>query len=92
MIFQAMMRRQRDELQDILKESGFSQLEGEAQLPPRTEKSLKQILLQLQHLRKVWQHVLPSHVYSRTIGVIINSVVEELIRKVRENSMLCRLI
>lgn len=45
-IFQEQLRRQRDGLRDILNESGFSKLQGEAQLPPQMEKSLKQILHQ----------------------------------------------
>ncbi len=38
--------------------------------------------MQLGHLRKVWQHVLPPHIYSRAMGVLLDSVTDELVLKV----------
>ena len=81
-LFQEQMRRQRDVLKEILEASGFSRLQGEAQLPKGTDKSLRQALHTLAHLRKVWQHVLPAHIYGRAVGVLLNSVTEELVNRV----------
>lgn len=81
-VFQAQLRRQRDQLLSIIQESGFSQLQGEANLPPQTEKSLKQILHQMHHLRTVWQHILPSHVYGRSMGILLNFIVDDIVQRV----------
>ena len=81
-IFLQQLRKQRDELDSILKDSGIASLQGEAQIPPRAEQGLKQILHQLNRLRNVWQDVLPSHVYSKNIGVLLNFVIGRLIDQI----------
>ncbi len=30
----------------------------------------------------MWQHVLPSHIYSRAVGTLLDSVTEELVTRV----------
>jgi len=82
-IFLSMLRRQRDELRAILLDAGsFGRLQGEAQIPPKAEKSLKQVLLSLVQLRNVWQDVLPVHIFSKSLGILSDAVVEELISRV----------
>lgn len=83
-IFLEQMRRQRDELKSILKDSstGFGQLTGSELLPAKSEKCIRQVLHQLHHLRKLWQDVLPPNIYCKSIGTIMNTVVDDLIQRV----------
>ena len=83
-IFLQQMRRQRDQLRTILRDSsaGLGQLSGDHLLPPASEKCIRQVLHQLNHLRKVWSCALPINIYKRAIGTILNSVVEELVERV----------
>ena len=83
-LFLQQMRRQRDQLRTILRDSsaGLGQLSGDNLLPPAAEKCIRQVLHQLNHLRKVWNNVLPVNIYKRAIGTILNSVVEELVERV----------
>jgi centromere/kinetochore protein ZW10 len=81
-VFQEQMRLQRDQLKAIIAEIELASCSGEAHLPPQAEKCLKQVLHQLNHLQVVWSSVLPQSVYCRSIGIILNSVVEELVAKV----------
>ena len=78
------MRTQRDQLRGILRDSsaGLGQLSGDNLLPPAAEKSIRQVLHQLNHLRNVWSNVLPLNIYKRAIGTILNSVLEELVERV----------
>ncbi|KAK4295906.1 hypothetical protein Pmani_031551 [Petrolisthes manimaculis] len=43
---------------------------------------MRQVLHQLQLLHKVWQNVLPHTVYTKAIGTLVGSVVEEVIARV----------
>ena len=83
-LFLQQMRRQRDQLRTILRDSsaGLGQLSGDNLLPPAAEKCIRQVLHQLNHLRKVWHNVLPVNIYKRAIGTILNSVIEELVERV----------
>ena len=83
-IFLQQMRTQRDQLRTILRDSsaGLGQLSGDNLLPPAAEKSVRQVLHQLNHLRNVWSNVLPVNIYKRAIGTIFNSVLEELVERV----------
>ena len=83
-IFLQQMRKQRDQLRTILRDSsaGLGQLSGDNLLPPAAEKCIRQVLHQLNHLRKVWCMVLPVNIYKRAIGTILNSVIEELVERV----------
>ena len=83
-IFLHQMRIQRDQLRSMLRDSsaGLGQLSGDNLLPPAAEKCIRQVLYQLNHLRKVWVNVLPINIYKRAIGTILNSVIEELIERV----------
>lgn len=43
-----------------------------------TERAVKQVLHQLQHLRKVWHEILPASNYRKAIGGLLNGVVVEV--------------
>ncbi len=83
-VFLGQMRTQRDNMRSMLRDSttGFGQLNGESLLPPSSEKCLKQVYHQLKHLKNLWQDVLPLSIYRRSMGTILNTVVEELVQKV----------
>ena len=61
---------------------GFGQLTGSDLLPAQSEKSIRQVLHQLGHLRRLWQDVLPPNVYCKSVGTILNTVIDDLIQKV----------
>ena len=58
------------------------QLDGSNLLPASSEKCVKQVLHQMLHLKSIWQDVLPLGIYRRTIGTLLNSVVEEMVQRV----------
>ena len=62
--------------------SGFGQLTGSELLPAKSEKSIRQVLHQLHHLRRLWQDVLPPNVFCKSVGTLLNTVVDDLIQKV----------
>ena len=66
-IFLQQMRSQRDQLRSILRDSsaGLGQLSGDNLLPPAAERSIRQVLHQLNHLRNVWCNVLPINIYKK---------------------------
>ena len=80
----AQMRRLRDQLRSMLRDSvtGFGQLDGSNLLPASSEKCIKQIIHQLMHLQSVWKDCLPLSIFRRSIGTILNTVVEELVQRV----------
>lgn len=47
-----------------------------------TEKSIRQCLRQLELLQTVWKKVLPVNVYDASLGELLNTLVEDLIRRV----------
>ncbi|XP_074102438.1 zeste-white 10 kinetochore protein [Cotesia typhae] len=74
---------QRGIITDIIKDSGLSQL-AQNQLPSSSgvERALRQCIRQLELLKTVWFNVLPINVYHKTLGCILNSMIEDLICKV----------
>lgn len=46
------------------------------------EKSLKQVLYQLNHLKKVWLEVLPTHTLLRALGNLVNYCITEVVSTV----------
>ncbi|XP_066948974.1 centromere/kinetochore protein zw10 homolog isoform X1 [Macrobrachium rosenbergii] len=48
----------------------------------KAEQGMRQCLHQLQLLHRVWQTVLPCSVYTKAMGVLISSVIEEVITRV----------
>ena len=91
-LFQEQLKRQRDQLGAIIEESGLGDSNSasvdndpaaeEGQLPPKAEQSFKQISHQLNHLKNVWQNVLPLNVFGRSMGVLVNFVIGEISGKV----------
>ncbi|XP_035697894.1 centromere/kinetochore protein zw10 homolog [Branchiostoma floridae] len=46
------------------------------------EKAVKKVLHQLTHLSKVWQDVLPTNIYCKALGSLLNSAIQDIIGKV----------
>lgn len=78
------LRRQRDHFRSMLRDSttGFGQLDGSNLLPPSSEKCLRQVLHQMMHLKSLWKDALPLSIFRRSLGVALNTVVDELVQKV----------
>ncbi|XP_015594320.1 centromere/kinetochore protein zw10 homolog [Cephus cinctus] len=76
------MKYQRNIIIDIIRDSGLSTLGQTPELPPSTERAMRQCIRQLELLRTVWLGVLPVNIYCRAVGCIMNSMVEDLITKV----------
>ena len=83
-VFLSQLRRLRDQYRSMLRDSttGFGQLDGSNLLPTSSEKCLRQVLHQLMHLKSLWQDALPLSIFRRSIGLLLNTVVEELVQKV----------
>ena len=62
--------------------TGFGQLDGSNLLPTTSEKCLKQVLHQLMHLHSLWKETLPLSVFRRSIGITLNTIVEELVQRI----------
>jgi len=81
--FLAQMLLQKKQLIEIIREiGGFHNMATDQNFVSSLERAMKQSLHQLLHLKRVWQDVLPTPVYNRAIGTLINSVLEELIAQV----------
>jgi len=76
------MKRQRDLLLQVFKDSSFSRLEGGSQLPSSADKAVRQCLHQLRSLHKIWMPVLPLEVYLRAVGTLANACLEELLVRI----------
>ncbi|XP_005102106.1 centromere/kinetochore protein zw10 homolog [Aplysia californica] len=75
-------RRQLSHQRALLLESldgaeGFANVE-EAANREQSERAIKQVLLQLEHLQKVWKPVLPIDVYKKSMGKLTSAVVERI--------------
>jgi len=83
-VLMSQMRALRDQLRSTLRDSvtGLGQLDGSNLLPASSEKCVKQVLHQMLHLKSLWQDVLPLGIYRRTIGTLLNSIVEEMVQRV----------
>ena len=79
-ILLASLRLQRDQLKEILNTAGFPALATDRRLSSGAEQGIKQVLHTLSHLQKVWGAVLPTTVYLRCQGTLLNTVLEELIQ------------
>ncbi|XP_076054000.1 zeste-white 10 kinetochore protein isoform X2 [Oratosquilla oratoria] len=77
------MKKNRTSLLDTLRDSSlFETIGSHATLVPAAEQHVKQILHQLELLKKVWQNVLPQKVYTKSMGILVGSVIEEVITRV----------
>ncbi|XP_067009674.1 centromere/kinetochore protein zw10 homolog [Anabrus simplex] len=75
------MQEQRKQILDILRDSGLASIENST-LPSNTEKAIRQCLRQIEILQTVWLDVLPSNVYSKAMGCLVNSFVEDIIIRI----------
>ena len=59
---------------------GFGKFNGSDIMPQSSEKCLNSILQKMFHLKSLWQDTLPLSNYRRSIGAILNAILEELIQ------------
>lgn len=81
-VFCLQMETQRKQIMDILRDSGLVNLSDNREFPQGVEKALRQCLRQLAHLQTVWQHILPTSVYCKSMGLLCKAFLQELIQKV----------
>ncbi|CAH0386085.1 unnamed protein product [Bemisia tabaci] len=70
---------QKKQIVDIIKDSGLITLGDTSVFPVSIEKSMRQCLRQLKLLQSVWTHILPASTYTKIMGQISSTLVEELI-------------
>jgi len=73
---------QKDNLLTILAGSGMTSAGSDRRMSSGVDQAVRQFLHQLDHLQKVWQPTLPSDVYYRCIGALLNAGLEEIILKI----------
>lgn len=76
------MRIQRDSIISTLSNAGMNSAGSERRLSGGVDQAVRQFLHQLSHLQKVWQPVLPTDVYCRCIGTLLNSGIEEILQRI----------
>ncbi|CAL4121290.1 unnamed protein product, partial [Meganyctiphanes norvegica] len=82
-IFLKAMQGHRQSILDSLREApGLDSAGCDASAVAGAEQGMRQVLHQLQLLHRVWQNVLPHTVYTKAMGTLVGSVVEELVLKV----------
>ncbi|XP_053125841.1 centromere/kinetochore protein zw10 homolog [Hemicordylus capensis] len=80
--FMAQMRVQKGELLERLTSArNFSNVDDEDNYSA-ANKAVRQVLHQLKRLGKVWQDVLPVHVYCKAMGVLLNTALVEIINRI----------
>ncbi|XP_069750956.1 centromere/kinetochore protein zw10 homolog isoform X2 [Narcine bancroftii] len=80
--FLAQLRTQRDELLERLSTSrNFSSLE-DADNYSAANKAVRQVIHQLKRLGKVWQDVLPVHIYCKAVGTLLNTAITDIVNKI----------
>ncbi|ORX68450.1 Zw10-domain-containing protein [Anaeromyces robustus] len=82
MYFKKQLRRQRDIILNDLKQiNGFENLSDDNKLE-NTERIFRNILYQLDYLSKNWKIILANEVYLQAIGLLFNSLLEEILNEV----------
>lgn len=81
-VFLKYMQNQRKQILEILRSSGLTNLGEECKQDPNVEKSIRQCLRQLELLQTVWNGVLPTNVYCKSIGCLVNAFIEEIIARI----------
>ncbi|XP_021924811.1 centromere/kinetochore protein zw10 homolog isoform X4 [Zootermopsis nevadensis] len=69
-------------LETIPQQVGLATLGEDPNITPSIERAVQQCLRQLELLQTVWKDVLPAIVYCKTVGCLLNALVEELIIRV----------
>ncbi|PIK43642.1 putative centromere/kinetochore protein zw10-like [Apostichopus japonicus] len=81
-VFLSQMRNQRDQLKESLAMArGFQDVSSD-DVYPDAEKSVKQVLHQLNLLHTVWSDVLPSSTFIKAMATLIGAVLQDVIEKV----------
>ncbi|KAL1919413.1 uncharacterized protein VTP21DRAFT_2106 [Calcarisporiella thermophila] len=81
-IFLHQMRRQRDMIKtNLLKTEGFGGMERDDRFEA-VEKGVKECLFQLGDLSKIWLPILPSEVYLKAMGILLNTLLDEIIQNI----------
>jgi len=75
----ASLRLQRDHLKSVLQSAGFHTLARDHRLASGGEQGIRGVVSHLESLKSVWSDSLPSKVYLRCMGTLLNTVLEELI-------------
>jgi len=82
MYFKKQLRRQRDKILNDLKEiNGFEDLSDDNKLE-NTETVFRNIIYQFDNLSKDWKIILANEVYLQAIGLLFNSLLEEILNEV----------
>jgi len=82
MYFKKQLRRQRDIILNDLKQiNGFENLSDDNKLE-NTEEAIRNILHHLDYLSKNWKIILANEVYLQAIGLLFNSLLEEIFYEV----------
>ncbi|XP_072044637.1 centromere/kinetochore protein zw10 homolog [Amphiura filiformis] len=80
--FLAQMRTQRSLLIESLSEAATFDRVAEENNKNVTEKAIKKTVHQLKHLQRVWGTVLPSHVYTKAMATLANTVLIHIVEKI----------
>lgn len=82
MYFKKQLRRQKEKLLNSLKQiNGFENLSDDNKLE-NTETIFRNIIYQLDNLSKDWKMILANEVYLQAIGLLFNSLLEEILNEV----------
>ncbi|XP_051895800.1 centromere/kinetochore protein zw10 homolog [Pristis pectinata] len=80
--FLAQLRTQRDELLERLSTArNLSSLEDAGNYSA-ANKAIRQVIHQLKRLGKVWQDVLPVHIYCKAVGTLLNTAITDIVNKI----------
>ncbi|XP_033112158.1 centromere/kinetochore protein zw10 homolog [Anneissia japonica] len=80
--FMEQMRTQRNQVIEYLNGAGNMDQVSSGENYKTTERSFKQVLHQLVHLHAVWSHVLPSSVFIKVMGTLVNTVFQHIVDKI----------
>ncbi|XP_078055144.1 centromere/kinetochore protein zw10 homolog isoform X1 [Mustelus asterias] len=80
--FLAQLRAQRDELLERLSTARNLSSLDDVDNYSAASKAVRQVIHQLKRLGKVWQDVLPVHIYCKAMGTLLNTAITEIVNKV----------
>ncbi|XP_067827031.1 centromere/kinetochore protein zw10 homolog isoform X2 [Heptranchias perlo] len=80
--FLSQLRAQRDELLERLSNARNLSSLDDGDNYSAANKAVRQVIHQLKSLGKVWQDVLPVHIYCKAIGTLLNTAITEIVNKV----------
>ncbi|XP_048471545.1 centromere/kinetochore protein zw10 homolog [Rhincodon typus] len=80
--FLVQLRSQRDELLERLSNARNLSSLDDVDNYTAANKAVRQVSHQLKRLGKVWQDVLPVHIYCKSMGTLLNTAITEIVNKV----------